>query len=106
MQKLTPSLWFDKQAEEAAIFYISIFSNSRIMNIARYGEDGAKASGRPKGSVMTVSFRLDGQEFLALNGGPHFAFTPAISIIVNCESQEELDRFWEKLSEGGAIEQC
>jgi predicted 3-demethylubiquinone-9 3-methyltransferase (glyoxalase superfamily) len=91
MQKITPFLWFDHHAEEAVDFYVSIFENSKIVNVARYGEEGAAASGRPKGSVMTVSFLLDGQEFLALNGGPVFAFSPAISFVVNCETQEEVD---------------
>lgn len=106
MQKITPFLWFDDQAEEAANFYTSIFENSRITNIARYGEAGAEASGRPKGTVMTVAFELDGQEFVALNGGPHFKFTEAVSFVVNCETQQEVDEFWEKLSEGGQRVQC
>ncbi len=106
MQKITPNLWFDNQAEEAAKFYVSIFKNSKIGSIARYGDAAAAASGRPKGSAMTVSFQLDGQEFLALNGGPHFKFTEAISLIVNCESQREVDELWEKLSKGGEIQQC
>ncbi|MBI3320547.1 MAG: VOC family protein [Candidatus Omnitrophica bacterium] len=106
MQKITPCLWFDHQAEEAVKFYVSIFKNSRIGTIARYGEEGAKASGRPKGTVMTVSFQLAGQEFLALNGGPVFTFSPAISLIVNCETQEEVDELWDKLSEGGERGQC
>lgn len=87
-------------------FYVSIFKNSRIVNIARYGEAGAKVSGMPKGTVMTITFHLDGQEFMALNGGPHFTFSPAISFLVNCETQEEIDTLWEKLSEDGEIEQC
>jgi predicted 3-demethylubiquinone-9 3-methyltransferase (glyoxalase superfamily) len=106
MQKITLSLWFDDNAEEAAKFYISIFRNSRILNVARYGEAGAEATGRPKGSVMTVAFQLEGQEFVALNGGPVFSFTPAISFVVNCVAQEELDELWEKLSEGGEIQEC
>jgi predicted 3-demethylubiquinone-9 3-methyltransferase (glyoxalase superfamily) len=106
MQKITPFLWFDNQAEEAAKFYVSIFKNSRIGSIARYGEAGEKAAGRPKGSVMTVSFQLNGQEFTALNGGPRFKFTEAISLVVNCESQEEVDELWEKLSKGGQEVQC
>jgi predicted 3-demethylubiquinone-9 3-methyltransferase (glyoxalase superfamily) len=101
MQKITPCLWFDSQAEGAVNFYTSIFKNSKIGSVARYGEAGAKASGRPKGTVMTITFKLEGQEFLALNGGPIFKFTEAISFIVNCETQKELDRLWEKLSEGG-----
>jgi predicted 3-demethylubiquinone-9 3-methyltransferase (glyoxalase superfamily) len=101
IQKITPFLWFDSQAEEAAGFYTSIFRNSQILAITHYGEEGAAASGRPKGTVMTVVFRLDGQEFVALNGGPHFRFTEAISFVVNCESQNEVDYFWEALSQGG-----
>jgi len=106
MQKITPCLWFDNQAEEAVNFYASIFKNSKVGRIARYGEAGAKVSGRPKGSVMTVTFEIEGQEFLALNGGPHFKFTEAISFIVNCETQEEIDKMWEKLSEGGEKGRC
>lgn len=105
-QKIIPHLWFDNQAEEAAKFYISIFKNSKIVNVTRYGEAGAEVSGRRKGTVMTVTFQLEGQEFIALNGGPHFTFSPAISFFVNCETQEEVDELWEKLSEGGEIEQC
>jgi len=106
MHRINPCLWFDSQAEEAAKFYVSIFRNSRIGKIARYGDSGADASGQPKGSVMTVSFELDGQEFLALNGGPHFKFSEAISLVVNCETQKEVDDFWEKLSKGGQTQQC
>jgi predicted 3-demethylubiquinone-9 3-methyltransferase (glyoxalase superfamily) len=106
MQKITPDLWFDNSAEEAAKFYTSIFKNSKIIHIARYGEAGAKVSGRPKGTVMTVIFELEGQRFMALNGGPIFKFSPAISFLVNCETQEEVDELWEKLSEGGEKEQC
>ena len=106
MQKITPCLWFDNQAEEAVKFYASIFKNSKVGRIVRYGEAGAKVSGRPKGTVMTVKFQLQGQEFLALNGGPHFKFTEAISFIVNCETQEEIDEMWEKLSEGGEKGRC
>jgi|SRR5712692_4147760 len=106
MQKITPFLWFDNKAEEAAKFYVSIFKNSRIGNISRYGDAGAEVSGRPKGTVMVVTFQLDGQEFLALNGGPQFKFTEAISLVVNCETQREIDELWEKLSEGGAKNQC
>ncbi len=106
MQKVTPCLWFDNQAEEAVNFYASIFKNSKVGSIARYGEAGAKVSGRPKGSVMTVTFEIEGQEFLALNGGPHFKFTEDISFIVNCETQEEIDKMWEKLSEGGEKGRC
>lgn len=106
MQKITPFLWFDDKAEEAANHYVSIFRNSRIVHVARYGEAGAAASGRPKGTVMTVTFELEGQPFVALNGGPVFTFTPAISFVVNCATQKEVDVLWEKLSEGGATEQC
>jgi len=106
MHKINSCLWFDTQAEEAAKFYVSIFKNSKLGKISRYGDSGADASGQPKGSVMTVSFELDGQEFLALNGGPHFKFSEAISFVVNCETQKELDDFWEKLSKGGQTQQC
>ena len=106
MQKITPFLWFDDQAEEAVNAYVSIFKNSRIKGMARYDDEGAKAAGRPKGSVMTVQFELDGQEFIALNGGPIFKFTEAVSFMVNCETQAELDHFWQKLSAGGQEVQC
>ena len=106
MQKITPCLWFDNQAEEAVNFYISVFKNSKIVSIAHYGEAGAKASGRKKGSVMTMTFQLEGQDFMALNGGPVFIFSPAISLMVNCTSQEELDMLWEKLSAVPEAEQC
>jgi predicted 3-demethylubiquinone-9 3-methyltransferase (glyoxalase superfamily) len=106
MQKITPFLWFDDNAEEAAKFYTSIFRNSRIVNVARYGEAGSKSSGRPKGSVMTVAFELEGQPFVALNGGPVFTFSPAISLFVNCETQKEIDELWEKLTDGGEEVEC
>lgn len=108
MQKITPFLWFNDQAEEAAEFYVSIFKNSRIKNTARYGEAGAEASGRAEGSVMTVTFELERQEFVALNGGPVFTFSPAVSFVVNCATQEELDNLWDRLSAGGPVEaqQC
>ena len=103
MQKITPFLWYDDKAEEAANFYVSIFKNSKVVSVARYGEAGPG----PKGSAMTVAFELDGQKFVALNGGPHFKFTEAVSFVVNCTSQEEVDYFWEKLLEGGGKEsQC
>ncbi len=102
MQKITPCLWFDTQAEEAATFYTSIFENSRILHVARYG----KAGPRPEGMVMTVSFELDGQEFVALNGGPEFTFNEAISFQVSCETQDEVDTFWTTLSEGGEEGPC
>ena len=106
MQKITPFLWFDNQAEEAVNFYISIFRNSKIVNVARYGDDGAKVSGRSQGSVMTVAFELDGQPFVALNGGPVFTFSPAISFVVDCQTQQEVDDLWDKLSAGGEQQQC
>src|SRR2546427_13063681 len=106
MQKITPFLWFDTQAEEAVKFYTSIFKNSRIGKIARYDENAAKVSGRPKGSVMTFEFELEGQEFVALNGGPQFKFTEAISFVVNCKTQAEVDKFWKELSAGGKEVQC
>jgi predicted 3-demethylubiquinone-9 3-methyltransferase (glyoxalase superfamily) len=106
MQRITPFLWFDDQAEEAASFYVSIFENSRIRSTARYDAEGAKAAGRPIGSVMTVAFELDGQEFVALNGGPLFKFTEAVSFVVNCGTQAEVDHYWEKLSAGGQQVQC
>jgi predicted 3-demethylubiquinone-9 3-methyltransferase (glyoxalase superfamily) len=106
MQKITPFLWFDNQAEEAVNYYLSIFRNSKILNVSRYGDDAAKVSGRPKASVMTVSFQLDGQQFVALNGGPVFSFSPAISFVVNCQTQQEVDELWEKLSAGGEQQQC
>jgi predicted 3-demethylubiquinone-9 3-methyltransferase (glyoxalase superfamily) len=102
MQKITPFLWFDGKAEEAANFYVSIFKNSRIGKINRYGDQGPG----PKGTVMIATFQIDGQEFIALNGGPQFTFSPAISFVVNCESQEEVDDLWEKLSEGGRKNRC
>lgn len=101
MQKITPFLWFDHQAEAAVNFYTSIFKDSKIGKISRYDDASAKASGQPKGAAMTVAFELAGQEFVALNGGPIFKFTEAISFIVNCDSQEEIDYYWEKLSVGG-----
>lgn len=106
MRKITPFLWFDDMAEDAANYYVSIFRNSKIVNVTRYSESSAEVSGRPKGSVMTVAFELDGEEFVALNGGPVFAFSPAISFVVNCETQKELDVLWEKLSDGGEAQEC
>ena len=97
MQKITPFLWFDNQAEEAMNFYVSIFKNSKVGTISRYGDAGPG----PKGSVMVASFELDGMQFTALNGGPHFKFTEAISLYVNCETQDEVDYFWNKLTAGG-----
>ena len=102
MQKITPFLWFDDKGEEAMNFYVSIFKNSKRGRISRYGDAGPG----PKGTVMVATFQLEGQDFIALNGGPHFKFTEAISLVVSCETQEEVDAFWEKLSEGGAKGQC
>lgn len=102
MKKITPFLWFDGNAEEAANFYISIFKNSKMGKISRYGDAGPG----PKGSVMSVTFQIEGQEFFALNGGPQFKFTPAISFFVNCETQAEVDDLWEKLSAGGHTDRC
>lgn len=108
MQKITPFLWFDNNAEEAVNFYTSIFKNSKSENAFLYDEEGAKASGKQKGTAMTVPFELDGQKFVALNGGPHFKFNEAISFVVNCKTQDEVDYYWEKLSEGGdeKAQQC
>jgi len=106
MQKITTFLWFDTQAEEAANFYVSLFKNSEIKSISRYPSEGEEVTGKPAGAVMTVTFRLDGQEFIALNGGPQFKFNEAISLVVNCETQEEIDDLWAKLTEGGAEVQC
>jgi predicted 3-demethylubiquinone-9 3-methyltransferase (glyoxalase superfamily) len=105
-QKITPFLWFEDKAEEAAKFYTSIFENSKIGKITRYDEEAVGPTGRPAGSVMTVDFELEEQEFVALNGGPMFQFTEAISFVVNCESQEEVDYFWKKLSAGGEESRC
>jgi predicted 3-demethylubiquinone-9 3-methyltransferase (glyoxalase superfamily) len=102
VQKITPNLWFDTEAEEAAEFYTSIFPNSRVLDVARYTEAGP----RPAGGVMTVRFELDGQQFVAINGGPQFPFTEAISLQITCRDQDEVDRFWERLSEGGEESQC
>lgn len=101
MQKITPFLWFDNQAEQAVKFYTTVFKDSKVLNICRYNEAGQKASGQPKGSVMTIEFQLNGQKFMALNGGPHFKFTEAISFVVNCQTQAEIDKFWKRLSAGG-----
>ena len=102
MQKITPFVWFDNNAEEAMNFFVSIFKNSKVLSVTRYGEAGPG----PAGTVMTAEFQLDGQGFVALNAGPRFKFTEAISFVVNCETQEEVDRFWEKLSEGGEKSRC
>jgi predicted 3-demethylubiquinone-9 3-methyltransferase (glyoxalase superfamily) len=106
IQKVTPFLWFDSKAEEAVKFYTSIFKNSKILGITRYDEAGSEASGRPKGSVMTVAFQIEGQNFTALNGRPVFKFSPAISFVINCNNQEEIDHFWSRLSKGGKPNQC
>jgi len=106
VQKITPFLWFDTQAEEAAKFYTSIFKNSRIVGTTYYAAEAAKASGRPEGSVMTVEFDLDGQRFTALNGGPIFKFTEAVSFVVHCDTQEEVDHYWQSLTAGGEEVQC
>jgi predicted 3-demethylubiquinone-9 3-methyltransferase (glyoxalase superfamily) len=107
-QRIAPCLWFDSQAEEAAAFYVSVFKNSRIVSVARYSKVGQEITHRPPGSVMTVSFELDGQQFTALNGGPDFKFNEAISLQVYCETQAEVDYYWEKLSKGGdpKAQQC
>ena len=102
MQKITPFLWFDDKAEEAASFYVSVFKNSKIGSVARYSDAGPG----PKGSVMTVSFQLEGQEFIALNGGPLYTFSPAISFFVDCKTQQEVDELWDKLTAGGGEVEC
>ena len=102
MPKITPFLWFNDNAEEATNFYTSVFKNSKVLKVLRYGDAGPG----PKGSVMTTAFELDGQHFVALNGGPHFTFTPAVSFVVNCDDQGEIDRYWNALLEGGSPEQC
>lgn len=106
MQKITPCLWFDDQAEAAAQFYTAVFKDSKIVNIARYGEAGREIHGKPPGSVMVVVFELEGQRYTALNGGPQFKFSEAISLQVHCDTQEEVDYYWEKLSAAGAESQC
>ena len=107
-QKITPCLWFDDEAEEAVTFYTGIFRNSKVLNVSRYGEAGHEIHGKPAGTVLTVAFELEGQAFTALNGGPVFRFNEAISFQVDCETQEEVDHYWEKLSEGGEpkAQQC
>lgn len=108
MQKITPFLWFNNEAEEAANFYTSIFKNSKITTVTRYSEAASQAAGMPKDSVMTVAFQIEGQNFTAINGGPVFKFTEAISFVINCETQKEIDHYWERLSEGGDLkaQQC
>lgn len=107
-QRISPFLWFDDRAEEAAAFYVSVFDNSRVLRRTHYSSESARASGRPEGSVMTITFELDGQAFVALNGGPVFTFTPALSLVVNCRDQREIDHYWNALSEGGdpRAQQC
>jgi predicted 3-demethylubiquinone-9 3-methyltransferase (glyoxalase superfamily) len=102
MQKITPFLWFNDRAEEAMNFYVSVFKNSRVVSVTRFTEAGPG----PKGAVMSATFQLEGQDFFALNGGPAFTFTPAVSFFVNCETQQEVDELWEKLSAGGKKERC
>ena len=106
MKNITPFLWFDTQAEEAVKFYVSVIKNSKIITTPRYTEEAAAAAGRPAGSVMTVVFQLNGQDFMALNGGPGFSFSQAISLMIKCDTQEEIDQLWEKLSEGGEKNVC
>lgn len=106
MQKIAPCLWYDSQAQKAVDHYTSIFADSKIVNVSHYDETSAAASGRPAGSVMVIDFELEGQPFMALNGGPHFTFSPAISLCVNCTTQDEIDTFWDRLSEGGSPGQC
>jgi len=108
IQRITPFLWFDDQAEDAASFYTSIFEDSRIVSVVRYGKEGAQVSGRKEGSVMTIAFQLAGQDFTALNGGPQFQFTEALSLVVHCASQKEVDHYWDRLSAGGdpAAQRC
>jgi predicted 3-demethylubiquinone-9 3-methyltransferase (glyoxalase superfamily) len=105
-KRITPCLWFDDQAEEAARFYASMFKNSKIGKISRYGKEGFEVHGRKEGTVMTVEFEIEGQKFVALNGGPHFKFNEAVSFQIHCETQQEIDFFWSKLSEGGREQPC
>jgi predicted 3-demethylubiquinone-9 3-methyltransferase (glyoxalase superfamily) len=107
-QRITPFLWFDNQAEEAVAFYTSIFKNSKVLTTARYTEEASQAAGRPAGSVMVVDFQLEGQRFTALNGGPHFRFNEAVSLVVHCQSQEDVDYYWDRLTKGGdpQAQQC
>ena len=106
MQKIHPFLWYDDKAEEAANFYVSVFKNSKILSTNHYSDAGAEASGRAKGSVMVVEFELNGQKFAAINGGPHFKFTEAVSFAVSCDTQAEIDEYWDKLSAGGEESRC
>jgi predicted 3-demethylubiquinone-9 3-methyltransferase (glyoxalase superfamily) len=104
--KITPFLWFDNEAEEAAKFYVSVFKNSKLGKVSRYGKEGFEVHGRPAGTVMTAEFEIEGQKLVALNGGPHFKFNEAVSFQISCDSQEEVDYFWSKLCEGGEESQC
>ena len=108
MQRITPFLWFDDQAEAAANYHVSVFKNARLGTIARHGKESAATTGRPEGSAMTVAYELDGQKFVAINGGPHFKISEAVSFVVNCESQEEVDYYWDKLGQDGdpAAKRC
>jgi predicted 3-demethylubiquinone-9 3-methyltransferase (glyoxalase superfamily) len=106
LRRLTPCLWFDSEAEQAARFYVSVFKNAQLGTVSYYGKEGFEIHGRPEGSVMSVEFEIEGQHFTALNGGPHFQFNEAISFQIPCETQEEIDHYWERLSAGGKIQQC
>lgn len=106
MQSITPCLWFNDQAEEAVNYYLSVFNNSKIIKATHYGDSAADIAGKQKNSVMTINFALDEQEFIALNGGPQYTFTPAISLMVNCRTQDEVDVLWQKLSQNGTVLQC
>lgn len=106
MHPITTCLWFNENAEQAVQYYASVFTNVKVGAIARYGDEGANVSGRPKGSAMTVEFEIAGMKFLALNGGPHYQFSPATSFMIHCDTQEEIDHYWEKLGDGGVLQQC
>ncbi len=106
MQKITPFLWFDSEAEEAAQFYVTIFPNAKLGDVVRFPGGGEEVTGKPTGSVMTAEFEIDGQKFVGLNGGPHFKFSEAVSFLIGCKDQEEIDYYWEKLAEGGTESQC
>lgn len=106
MQKITPCLWFDGNAEEAVNFYVSTFSNARVTDVSRFGKEASEASGQPEGTVMVMNFEVEGETIMALNGGGRFQFSPAISLLVNCESQKEVDHLWDRLSDGGETMQC
>jgi predicted 3-demethylubiquinone-9 3-methyltransferase (glyoxalase superfamily) len=106
MQKITPFLWFDTQAEEAANFYVSVFKNAKILNVSHYGEEGQEVTGKKPGTVMVADFEIEGQRFQAINGGPNYKISPAISFTIDCKDQEEVDYYWSKLTEGGREVQC